>query len=78
MMKRVSVHEAKTHLSRLLTQVALGKEVIITNSGSPVAKLIAYSEKEKPKGKGRDVGKVIIAEDFNAPLPKKLQRLFNK
>ena len=75
-MKRVSVHEAKTHLSRLLTQVALGKEVVITNSGQPVAKIIAYSEKEKGKGKGMDAGKVTISTDFEAPLPKKWMKRF--
>ena len=40
----VSVHEAKTHLSRLLQQVAEGREVVITNRGKPVARLTALAE----------------------------------
>lgn len=44
-MHTVSIHEAKTHLSRLLKQVKAGEEVIITHSGTPVAKLSAVSER---------------------------------
>ncbi len=39
-MVEVGVHEAKTHLSRLLTQVAAGEDVVITRSGRPVARLV--------------------------------------
>jgi len=39
----VNVHEAKTHLSRLLDRVALGEEVIISKAGKPVAKTGAGS-----------------------------------
>ena len=46
-MRQVSVHEAKTHLSRLLRQVILGKDVVITRSGRPVERLVAV-EDERP------------------------------
>ena len=46
-MRQVSVHEAKTHLSRLLRQVVLGKDVVTTRSGRPVERLVAV-EDERP------------------------------
>ena len=75
-MKKVSVHEAKTHLSKLLVIVASGQEVIITNSGTPVAKIVSVQSQTGPQGRGMDKGKVIIADDFDCPLPKKWQKLF--
>ena len=68
-MKTVSVHEAKTHLSRLLERVAAGDEVIISKSGKPVARLIAIANKQPKVVLGSDRGKVCIAPDFNE-IPK--------
>ena len=64
----VNVHEAKTHLSRLLAQVEAGEEVTIARRGEPVARLVGC----KPRGRRRpDVlkGKVRIPDDFFDPLP---------
>ena len=41
-MTTVNVHEAKTHLSRLLAQVEAGEEIVIARSGKPVARLVAH------------------------------------
>ena len=41
-MAEVNIHQAKTHLSRLLNRVAAGEEIIISKAGRPVAKLIRY------------------------------------
>ena len=41
----VNIHEAKTHLSRLLERVAMGEEVVIAKAGTPVAKLVPVSSK---------------------------------
>jgi prevent-host-death family protein len=61
----VSVHEAKTHLSRLLDKVAAGDEVIISKSGKPVARLIPITT-ERPKViLDSDRNKVRIADDFD-------------
>ncbi len=66
----VNVHEAKTHLSKLLERVMNGEEVVIAKSGKPIARLISYSEKtNKPRQPGNDAGQVIIAPDFDEPLP---------
>jgi prevent-host-death family protein len=68
-MVALNVHEAKTHLSRLLERVATGEEVVIAKAGRPVARLIPYSERPTRRVAGEDAGKVVIAEDFDAPLP---------
>jgi prevent-host-death family protein len=74
----VNVHEAKTHLSRLLARVAAGEEVLISRAGTPVARLVPVG---KPRGKrkaGRFVGKGRVDGDFNAPLPDDVLRRFLK
>lgn len=70
-----NVHEAKTNLSRLLQQVADGEEVIIAKAGEPVARLIPVP-KQGIREMGFMRGKIWIADDFDAPLPDDLQKLF--
>jgi prevent-host-death family protein len=72
---KVNIHEAKTHLSRLLRRVAAGEEVTIARSGVPVAKLIAAGPQNKSRPMGMDQGKIWMAEDFDAPDPA-LEALF--
>jgi prevent-host-death family protein len=74
----VSLYDAKTHLSELVEQAALGQEIIIAKSGKPKARLVPLAPKDtrhlrKPGG-GK--GKVWIADDFDAPLPPEVLRLF--
>lgn len=64
----VGVHEAKTHLSRLLERVEAGEEIIIERRGTPVARLSAVPPSARPDF-GTDRGVVIIGDDFEAPLP---------
>jgi prevent-host-death family protein len=45
----VNVHEAKTHLSRLLEDVAAGADVVIARAGKPVARLVPIERLLKPK-----------------------------
>jgi prevent-host-death family protein len=71
----VNIHEAKTHLSRLLQRVVAGEEVTIARSGVPVARLVAVEpEKKRPLGFAR--GEVWVADDFDAPLPPDLLAAF--
>jgi prevent-host-death family protein len=73
----VNIHEAKTHLSRLLQRVAAGEEVTIARSGVPVARLVAVEpEKKKIRPLGMDRGRIWIADDFDAPLPDELLKQF--
>lgn len=73
-MKEVTVHAAKTHLSRLLREVAAGQDIVITRSGRPVAKLVTVEE-ERPI-LGIDKGRFVVPEDFDAPLDEELLRAF--
>lgn len=68
MTKSVGVHEAKTHLSRLLEEVAAGEEIVITRRGKAVATLGPPPEDRAPRF-GIDRGRVFVSEDFDAPLP---------
>jgi prevent-host-death family protein len=77
-MTEVNVHEAKTHLSRLLARVEAGEEVLISRAGHPIARLVPA---RKPRGRrraGRFAGKGRIADDFNAPLPSEVLAEFLK
>jgi len=66
---KVNVHEAKTHLSELLQRVMNGERFIITKAGKPVAFLSPVEASPEPRVPGNDAGKVVIAADFDAPLP---------
>jgi prevent-host-death family protein len=63
----INIHEAKTHLSRLVDRAAAGEEVIIARSGKPVAKLVAFSEKPRIRF-GTLAGILRVPDDFDAPL----------
>jgi len=65
----INIHEAKTHLSRLLERVMKGEKIIIAKAGKPVAVLSPIGEPPAPRIPGNDAGKVVIAPDFDAPLP---------
>lgn len=68
-LRTVNVHEAKTHLSRLLDRVAAGEQIVIAKAGRPVAKLVSIGTSDGNRELGRDRGLVWIADDFDAPLP---------
>ena len=70
-MTEVGVHEAKTHLSRLLRRVAAGEEIVIAKGGRPVARLVPI-EAPVTRQLGRDRDLVQIADDFDDPLPESI------
>ena len=72
----VNVHEAKTHLSRLLKRVAAGEEILISKAGKPMAKLTPLSKPKTNRVAGLDKGVIQIPDDFNAPLPDDVLELF--
>lgn len=67
-MAEVNIHEAKTHLSRLLQRVAAGEEIVIAKGGVPVARLVPI---EAPPRRifGIDRGVFEVPPDFDEPLP---------
>ena len=74
-MRLVNIYEAKTHLSRLLEEVAAGQEIVIARAGKPLAKLVAYEEDASPRKPGYWRGKVHIADDFDE-LPESIEEAF--
>ena len=74
MTKSVGVHEAKTHLSRLLEDVERGEEVEITRRGAVVARLVP-AQRPQPQ-LGFDRGLYVVPDDFDEPLPDDLLDLF--
>ncbi len=76
-MTEVGVHEAKTHLSRLLRRVAAGEQIIITNGGRPAARLVPF-EKGRSREVGFDAGLLTIPDDFDEPLPPELLEDFER
>jgi prevent-host-death family protein len=77
MTKSVGVHEAKTHLSRLLEDVAAGEEVVITRRGEAVASLVPVRHPSERR-LGIDRGRFVVPEDFDAPLPEELLAAFER
>jgi prevent-host-death family protein len=70
-----NVHEAKTHLSRILEQVATGQEVVISKAGEPVAKVVPLHPKVKRTDCGSLRGQIHISDDFDE-LPDDLADAF--
>jgi prevent-host-death family protein len=77
MTKSVGVHEAKTHLSRLLDDVVAGEEVVIMRRGEEVARLVPR-RRAPSRRLGVDRGRFVVPEDFDAPLPDELQDDFER
>lgn len=64
-MTTVNIHEAKTHLSRLLDQAAQGDGIVIAKAGKPVARLTAIDAPQSPKRLGFMAGHMQVPDDFD-------------
>jgi len=67
-MAQVGIHEAKTHLSRLLRRVAAGEVIVIAKGGTPLARLVPIHSRAR-RDLGRDKDAVTVHDDFDTPLP---------
>ena len=63
---KVNIHDAKTHLSRLVDRAAAGEEITIARAGKPVAKLVPYQAPTERRTPGSWRGQVWMAPDFDA------------
>lgn len=61
----VNIHEAKTHLSKLLERVAIGEEVIIAKAGTPVAKLVPIEGQKREFRFGSAKGEFVVPDNFD-------------
>ena len=77
-MTTVNIHQAKTHLSRLLAEVARGDEVIISRAGTPIARLVPYAAATPQRTLGRDQGLFEVPGEFDAPLPRDVIESFER
>lgn len=66
-MRKVNVHEAKTHFSRLLDEVAAGEELVIARAGKPVARLVPYRAKKRRLGLFEGQGEILDGFDELPP-----------
>ena len=76
-MQTVNIHEAKTHLSRLVSQVANGESFIIAKAGKPVARVVPIEPEVKPKREfGFLAGKYKSPVDFKAFAREEIEEMF--
>jgi prevent-host-death family protein len=77
-MRTVNIHSAKTQLSRLVEDAAAGEEIIIAKAGKPLARLCPLTRPKRERVLGRLRGKIVVPDDFDAPLPDAILDLFEK
>lgn len=76
-MLSVNIHDAKTHLSRLVEQAAAGEEIIIAKAGRPVARLVALAELSAPPRRlGLLAGRIAVPDDIDAPFAEAIEGMF--
>lgn len=68
-MYSLEIPESQAEFAELLRRVLQGEEVIISQAGTPIARIVPISEQTLPRIPGLDRGKVTISPDFDAPLP---------
>ena len=67
-MTQTTIHEAKTHLSRLIQRALAGEEVIIAKAGKPVVRLVPIETTPAQRRFGGWRGRIWMADDFDADL----------
>lgn len=65
-MEIVNVHEAKTHLSRIMERVAAGEEIVLAKAGRPMVVMRPYVDPGKVRKPGVMKGRIRLAEDFDS------------
>jgi prevent-host-death family protein len=66
--KAVNIHEAKTHLSRLVERVEAGEEITLARAGRPVARIVPYAPRRQRRRPGLWKGRVVMHASFDDPL----------
>lgn len=61
-----NIHEAKTHLSRIVERVEHGEEIVISRAGTPVAKVIPFPTRARRRDRGSLAGQITLAQDWDS------------
>jgi prevent-host-death family protein len=75
-MVTVNIHEAKTHLSRLIERAAKGEPVVIAKAGKPLVRMVAVETPEAPRRLGFMVGEIAVPDDFDRMGQAEIETLF--
>ena len=77
-MRKVNMHEAKTHLSRLAERAAKGEGFIIAKAGKPLVKVVPLSSPEEagPRRLGFLAGEIAVPDDFDRMGQDDIERAF--
>lgn len=67
-MKVVNIHQAKTHLSKLIQEAVEGEEIVIARGNQPIVRLVLVESARQSRTSGWAKGMVRVSEDFDAPL----------
>ena len=74
-METINIHEAKTHLSRLVEKAAKGEPFIIAKAGKPMVKVVPLDEEPKAR-MGFMKGQISVPEDFDTMMSKEIEEMF--
>ena len=72
----VSIREAEAHFPEVFKHVLDGEEVVISDDGHEIARLIPSHKQREPRIPGIDKGRLVVPDDFNDPLPEDIQKAF--
>jgi prevent-host-death family protein len=78
-MQAINIHEAKTHLSRIVERVARGESVVIAKAGKPMVKIVPLNAPEPvpPKRLGFLEGQLRVPDDFDDMGSARIEELFS-
>jgi prevent-host-death family protein len=72
----INIHEAKTHLSRLVDDAVHGESFIIAKAGTPLVKVVALDAPEEPQRIGFLDGEILVPDDFDTMGADEIAALF--
>ena len=75
-MQTVNIHEAKTHLSRLIEKVVAGEEVIIAKAGKPMVRLTPVEPVKQTSRLGFLKGQIVVPDDIKTPFAEEIEEMF--
>ncbi len=75
-METVNIHEAKTHLSRLVEKAAKGESFIIAKAGKPMVKVVPLEDENPKRRMGFLKGQISVPEDFDTMMSEEIEEMF--